>query len=138
MSSTNLDNLVKIGQLKTEPMDKSEFEGLVRSGQARLKDACNETLSEESRFDLAYNAAHALALAALRSQGYRASNRYIIFQALPQTTGLGPEVWRVLAKCHDKRNAAEYEGYLEIDGRLFDDLLNAVKALSDRVNTLIS
>ena len=27
-----------------------------------------------------------------------------------RTLGLGPEVWRVLAKCHDMRNRSEYEG----------------------------
>lgn len=136
MTSTNLGNLVKTGQLKNEPMDKDEFEGLIRSGQARLRDAYNETLSEESRFDLAYNAAHALALAALRSKGYRASNRYIVFQVIPETAELGPEVWRVLAKCHDKRNAAEYEGYLEIDKQLLKDLLSATTKLLDSINTI--
>jgi len=42
-----------------------------------------------------------LCLAALRRLGYRAENRYIVFQVLPHTLGLGPEVWRVLAKCHE-------------------------------------
>jgi hypothetical protein len=37
-----------------------------RSGLARLKDAANAGLLLEGRFDLAYNAAHALCLAALR------------------------------------------------------------------------
>jgi hypothetical protein len=48
--------------------------------------------SLESRFDLAYGAAHALCLAALRHHGYRASKRYIVFQILPDTLGLVPEV----------------------------------------------
>lgn len=38
--------------LRAEPPDKREFEGLVRSGHARLRDALNESLSIESRFDL--------------------------------------------------------------------------------------
>lgn len=59
--------------LLAEPPDKRKFEGLVRSGHARLRDALNESLSIESRFDLAYNAAHAFRLAALRWHGYRAS-----------------------------------------------------------------
>ena len=70
MNSTSLVNLVNIGQLKEEPFDKSEFEGLVISGSVRLKDAHLSTLSAESKFDLAYNAAHALALAALRRQRF--------------------------------------------------------------------
>lgn len=39
--------------LRTEPPDKREFEGLIRSVHARLRDALNESLSIESRFDLA-------------------------------------------------------------------------------------
>lgn len=52
--------------LAVEPFDAKEFEGLKRSALARLKDAKNDTLSLEGRFDLAYNASHALCLAALR------------------------------------------------------------------------
>jgi len=71
MTSAELEALVRIGQLKREPAGRQEVEGLMRSGEARLTDAANATLSLESRFDLAYNAAHALALAALRRLGYR-------------------------------------------------------------------
>ena len=42
----------------------------------RLDDPARSALSLESRFDLAYNAAHALALAALRYYGYRCQSRY--------------------------------------------------------------
>jgi hypothetical protein len=79
-SSAPLDNLVRIGQLKSEPPNRDEFAGLLRSGQLRLEDAANQALSIESRFDLAYNAAHALSLAALRWHGYRSENRYQVFQ----------------------------------------------------------
>lgn len=56
-----------------------------------MTDARKSSNSIESRFDLAYNAAHALCLAALRRSGYRAENRYIVFQVLPDTLGLGPK-----------------------------------------------
>src|SRR5262245_9837248 len=101
--------------LREEPPDEKETSGLLRTGLARLKDAQNEALAIESRFDLAYNAAHALCLAALRRLGYRATNRFVVFQVLPHTLGLGPEVWRVLAHCHDLRNRGEYEGDLYVD-----------------------
>jgi len=132
MSLNNLDNLVKSGQLKCEPFNQLEFDGLVISGKNRLKDANNILLAFESRFDLAYNAAHALALAALRRHGYRSQNRYIVFQSLQHTMGVGPEVWRVLSKCHDCRNLAEYEGHIEIEEQLLLDLLKATQILLDK------
>ncbi len=61
MTSANLANLEKIGKLKAEPGDQNEFDGLVQSARARLTDAHSEVLSNESRFDLGYNASHALA-----------------------------------------------------------------------------
>ncbi|UOV05648.1 hypothetical protein MUU77_10000 [Pseudoxanthomonas sp. F37] len=119
------------GPLSAEPSDRNETAGLLRSGLARLADAHNDALSLESRFDLAYNAAHALSLAALRRAGFRARHRYIVFQVLPHTLGLGPEVWRVLAKAHDLRNLAEYEGHVEVDRRLVNDLIAACERVSD-------
>ena len=115
--------------LVAEPPDAMETAGLKRSGLARLKDAANEQLALESRFDLAYNAAHALCLAALREAGYRAHHRYIVFQVLPHTLGLGPKVWRVLSKCHDLRNLGEYEGDLNLDARIVTDLIQACRAV---------
>ena len=73
----------------------------------------------------------ALCLAALRAMGYRASNRYIVFQVLPHTLGLGPEVWRVLDLCHNRRNLGEYEGLLDVDERLVTDLITATQRVAD-------
>lgn len=109
-----LENLSGPGQpLRREAPDAKEFASLQRSGLRRLADAENPANSAESRFDLAYNAAHALCLAALRRSGYRPTNRYIVFQVLPHTLGLGPEVWRV---------CGEYEGEMEVDERSSPDL----------------
>ena len=111
--------------LSRETPDPTEIDGLIQSGRLRLRDSKNETLSLESRFDLAYNASHALSLAALRKAGYRSSNRYIVFQLLQHTLGLGPEVWRVLSKCHDLRNRAEYGGEFGANNGLLRDLIEA-------------
>ena len=132
-----LENLCGPGQpLRKEATDAKEFAGLKRSGLRRLADAEKERNALESRFDLAYNAAHALCLAALRRAGYRSTNRYIVFQVLPHTLGLGPEVWRVLARCHDLRNRGEYEGDLSIDERLLADLIGACKIVATALGNL--
>jgi hypothetical protein len=124
------------GSLAAEPSDAKEFAGLKKSGLARLKDAGNKANSLEGRFDLVYNAAHALCLAALRYHGFRASNRYIVFQVLPHTLGLGVEVWRVLAKGHEIRNLGEYEGDLNVDERLVADLIAACRAVAAKLEAL--
>jgi hypothetical protein len=136
MPSTQLDNLVRIGKLKAEPPAKAEFSGLLRSGQARLKDAGNKSLNPESRFDLAYNAAHTLSLAALRWHGYRSENRYLVFQCLEHTLALPSEQWRVLDRAHNKRNVAEYAGDDEYDPELLAALLRVTQEVLLRVSRL--
>jgi hypothetical protein len=132
MPSAALENLVKIRKLKSEPGSQLEFDGLLRSGRARLTDAQNPSLSAESRFDLAYNAAHAFSLAALRWHGYRSDNRYLVFQCLTHTLGLANEKWRVLDQAHNKRNLAEYEGEIDVD----ESLLQAVVRIAVEVACL--
>ena len=135
MPHDQLDNLVNVGQLKAEPASESEVAGLISSGLARLRDAGNETLSIESRFDLAYNAAHALSLAALRKAGYRSENRYIVFQCLKHTLDLPNEQWRILDQAHRKRNLAEYGGHLDVDDALLEALLRTANVVAERLNT---
>ncbi len=136
MTSQQFKNLVNIGQLKEEPGDQGAFDGLVHSGRSRLIDSRLDVLSIESQFDLSYNAAHALALAALRWKGYRSDNRYIVFQCLPHTLGVSPEVWRILAHCHNLRNRGEYEGFLEVNKRLVIDLIQAAEVVLSEVDKL--
>ena len=129
MTSRSLDNLVRIGRLTKETPRADELKGLLTSALARLADAKRPELSFASRFDLAYGAAHALALYVLRQAGYRSDVRYVVFQALPHTAGLETVYWRVLAKAHENRNVAEYEGYLERDERLLAETLDAASCL---------
>lgn len=136
MTTDKLDNLVRIGKLKAEPPSAGEFAGLLRSGQVRLQDADNESLSLESRFDLAYNAAHALALAALRHCGYRSDSRYLVFQCLVHTIGLPNAQWRVLDQAHRKRNLAEYEGHVDVDVALVEAVIRAGREIEKRVGSL--
>lgn len=115
MSSGNvkLENLARAKQLNAEAPNAQQIDGLLAGAEASLRDSGNASLAASSRFMLAYNAAHALALAALRAAGYRpssAGHRKIVFQVLEATAGAPPELWRALDRYHDRRNAAEYEG----------------------------
>lgn len=138
MPRPQLENLVRIGQLKTESAAESELDGLIRSGIRRLADAERNELSLDSRFDLAYNAAHALALAALRFRGYRSESRYLVFQCLQHTIDLPREQWRVLDQAHRKRNLAEYEGEMDVDEQLVAALLRVAREVAKRVDRLMA
>ncbi len=133
MAHEHPDNLVRTGGLKAEAATPGEVSGLVRSGTARLRDAKNAGLSLESRFDLAYNATHALSLAALRMAGYRSNNRYLVFQCLRHTLDFPNEKWRVLDRAHRARNVAEYEGVAETDSHLVEALIRVTEEVSVRV-----
>jgi hypothetical protein len=59
-----------------------------------------------------------------------------VLQVLPDTLGLGPEVWRVLTKSHDLRNRTEYEGALDVTDRLLADLLAACRRVASAIEKL--
>lgn len=136
MALEKLDNLVKINKLKVEPPDQKEFDAMVASAKRRLQDANVKGLSEEGQFSLIYGAAHAISLAAMRWHGYRSDNRYLVFQCLQQTIGLESVKWRVLDKCHNVRNLAEYEGHLEISSQLLKELVDITNELVTMVDSL--
>lgn len=136
MGKQELDNLVKIGNLKTEAASRNEFAGMLESARTRLTDSQNETLAPDSRFDLAYGAAHRLALAALRHQGYRSENRITVFQTIVHTLGTGNADVQIFLKAHNERNLAEYEGRMEIDERLLAELIECTLKLQVAVGAL--
>jgi len=137
MGQNELDNLVRIGQLKTEPRNILEVTRMLAMAQTRLRDAKLSSLSLEGRFTSAYNAAHAGALAALRWHGYRSENRYTVFQCLIHTLGWPANRWRVLDVAHQKRNLAEYEGYLEVEPSTVNELCDVVETLLVDAEALI-
>jgi hypothetical protein len=136
MGKQELDNLVKIGRLKTEPPTHSEYKGMLESARKRLVDAQNKDLDPDSQFDLAYGAAHRLALAALRRDGYRSEDRITVFQTLVHTLGMDRSHIQTFLKAHNERNLAEYQGRMEIDAKLLAELLQSTKLLATEVGKL--
>jgi hypothetical protein len=129
-----LENLLRLRELHSEPADKREFQQLVKAATDRLRDAENTDLSYASRFDLAYNAAHGLALAALRAAGYRTDKRYLVFQCLAHTVQMSKGQIRLFSVCHERRNLAEYGGRLDIDEPFLAELIENSKALLELVS----
>jgi hypothetical protein len=138
MSLPALDNLVRIGQLKAEPCNRTEVSRMLGMAHTRLSDSALPELSLEGRFNSVYGAAHAASLAALRWHGYRSENRFMVFQCLAHTLDWPPERWRVLDIAHQRRNLAEYEGYLEVDQKMIIEMAHVVRALIEQVELLVN
>lgn len=132
-----LENLVKTHVLEHEEPAQKDIDGFLASGVQRLRDAENTALSLESRFDLAYNAAFALALAALRWHGYRPKkDRYIVFQALPHTTGKKGKIWLVLDLAHNKRNRSEYDAIFDVKVDTVEGVIQAAREIEKVLHAL--
>lgn len=138
MGKRELDNLVAIGNLKAEAASRHEFDGMLKSARRGLADAQNESIETDSQFDLAVEAAHKFALAALRREGYRSENRVTVFQALVHTLGISNADLQIFLKAHNERNLAAYEGRVDIGEKLLADLIGATKRLETAVRKLAS
>ena len=136
MGKQELENLVRIGSLKAEPVSRKEFAGMLASARRSLTDAQNESIETDSQFTLAYGAAHSFALAALRHQGYRSENRITVFQTLVHTLGTDNADIQIFLKAHNERNLAEYEGQIDIDEKLLAGLIRCTKKLEAAVGKL--
>ena len=137
MSLPALDNLVRVGQLKAEPRNNAEVRRMLAMARTHLADAQVASVSHQGRFISAYSAAHAAALIALRWHGYRSENRYTVFQCLTHTLNWPAPRWRVLDAAHQKRNRAEYEGFLEVEESAIAELCALVTELIDDVTKLV-
>lgn len=89
----SLENLLKIGQLKSHPPDAREIGQLLVAARRNIRDARVTSISAETRFDVAYKAIMQSAMAALMMHGYRPdTNRpghhMTAVQSLPLTIGI--------------------------------------------------
>jgi hypothetical protein len=114
---------------------------LVKRAASFLTDAGNSALAPASRFSLAYDAAFALATAALRLKGYRADSsrghRAVVFQALPHTVDAPREIWAGLSAAHDRRNAVEYTAAIAPTDAEVSDLIGNARKLNELVRAQI-
>jgi hypothetical protein len=130
-----LEALVAIKRLKVEAPSRVEYDGMLKAARSSLADA-QKDLEDDSTFTLAYGAAHRLALAALRREGFRSEDRISVFQTLAHTVQAAPADIQIFLKAHNERNLAEYEGRVDVDEKLLTDLIRCTKALEAKVAKL--
>lgn len=134
MAPSPLENLVAIGKLRVAAHSAGEIGTLIRRSVGLLRDAQVKRLALESRFSLAYGAAHGLALAALWRCGYRSDDRQTVFAALAHTTRLSHGSQRVLVSAHRIRNQMEYEADDRVDEGLLRSLVSATEELAGHLD----
>ena len=132
-----LENLLRIGKLKSHKTTREEVSRLLTAMLRNLKDAHNTGNSAESRFDIAYKAIMQCALAAMMANGYRPStnetgHHATVVQSLPTTIGLANERMIVLDQLRKKRNLSDYTGAGVTD----EEMVACVRAAEDLAATV--
>lgn len=101
------------GWLKPHQSSRKEVQGLLSIVDRDLADARKESLSNDWRLGIAYNAALKLCAILLHTSGYRAENtlqHFRTIQALPWILGSGrKDDADYLDQCRKKRNTVEYD-----------------------------
>lgn len=140
-AKARLRTLIDRRLLHEEPGAAAEIQGLLTSAHAFLADARRIENSQATRFNVAYEAAHALALAALRACNLRPAqgpgHRAIVFNILDSTTTAATATYVPLIKAHDKRNKLTYDGLSTFSGAELDELIASATALEKLVKDLL-
>ena len=134
MSSTPLDNLVRIGRPAEVPDSPELARRILTHGRVKLRDAGVRANSAETRFECAYAAMRDAADVGLLIAGYRTPSNHpghhpTAIQALVHTLRIDPEVVRVLDALRKQRNLADYEGEPVTEAALEECMRRSVELL---------
>ena len=110
-----LQNLLKIGQLKSHLAEAGEIQRLLAAAERNLHDSGVTSISAELRFDAAYKAIMQCALAAMMANGYRPDtnkpgHHVTVVQGLAHSIGLEAARVMVLDTLRRQRNLSDYTG----------------------------
>jgi hypothetical protein len=128
----SLEKWVEYGWLKTEPTSRDEIKNLLAIVDRDLKDASVAAVSQDRRFEAAFNAARTVAIIALRASGYRTSAQAGHHQKTIESLELSIKAddkliqrMKVLSK---KRNATSYDAAGNVSNQ---ELELAIKTAAD-------
>src|SRR5579859_6715448 len=109
----SLEKWREYGWLKAEPTSVEEIGGLLGIVTRALNDASVEAISDDLRFQAAFNAALTAASIALRASGYRtkvqAGHHQKVVESLEFTLKSDPRLIQKMKVFSKKRNAASYD-----------------------------
>ena len=129
-----LDNMVGRG-LERADSDRGEIGRYLTKIRRKLADSRKDSISLDSRFDIAFEALLQIALVSLRANGYRttsdAGHQQLAIQLLPKSIGIDPSELRALNEYRKKRSTGLYEAD-------FDPSEDEVKAVISAVAKLLA
>ena len=109
----SLEKWVEYGWLKLEPTSRDEIKSLLTIVNRDLKDANVAAISDDRRFEAAFNAARTVATLALRASGYRTSTQpghhVKTIESLELTIKADSKLIQKLKTLSKKRNATSYD-----------------------------
>lgn len=141
MTSIDLLNLAKIGQLDPVPLSVDMVKRMLLSAKQRLRDAGFTQNSPETRFDCAYTAIRVVADIGLHLNGFRTStskpgHHQTAVQCLSHTLGVDAATVRILDGLRKQRNLSDYDGEMVTDAAL-QECLRQAQAIVIRADSVL-
>ena len=128
-----LDNMLGRG-LERAASGRNEITRYLTKIRRKIADSRKDSISLDSRFDIAFEALLQISLAAIRANGYRttseAGHQRLAIQLLPKSIGVDPAEIRVLDEYRKQRSIGLYEAD-------FDPSEAEVKAVTAAVGGLL-
>jgi hypothetical protein len=133
----SLEKWVEFGWLKAEPASPQEIADLLGIVARDLRDARVEAISEDRRFEAAFNAARTAANVALRASGYRtavqAGHHLKTIDSLEFTIEADPRLIQKMRVFSKKRNATSYDSAGNVSDQELEEAINAAEQLRQSV-----
>lgn len=133
----SLEKWAEFGWLRPEPSSPQEICGLLAIVDRDLRDARVEAISEDRRFEAAFNGARTAANISLRACGYRTAmqqgHHLKTIEALELTLGAEPRLIEKLRVFSRKRNATSYDSAGNVSDQELEELIRVAEELQRRV-----
>jgi hypothetical protein len=135
----SLEKWAEYGWLKVEPSSPEEITDLLGIVRRDLHDARIEAISEDRRFEAAFNAARTTANVALRASGYRSSvqlgHHLKTIESLELTIQADPRLIQKMRVFSKKRNATSYDSAGNVSIQELEEVILVAEQLQQSVTT---
>jgi hypothetical protein len=133
----SLEKWAEYGWLKAEPSGPEEIADLLGIVSRDLHDARVEAISEDRRFEAAFNAARTAANVALRASGYRtavqAGHHLKTIESLELTIQADPRLIQKMRVFSKKRNATSYDSAGNVSDQELEEAIRVAEQLRQSV-----